>query len=152
MVLMLEYSGRTRPISLLLMPWLPALPDHQQTLHGLHMMNRSLYFVWKLFNYLCHLSVEGWQKVSVNTYVLSTKFSTPKVKRVYHKRIDVPSDVVLSHTLFSIWSLAVGLRRWTWAAVISGSPPLQMYWEGSLVSTTTNFTHKSTSCTCKMST
>ena len=61
------------------------------------------------------------------------------------------NDVMLPLPFFSIWSLAVGLRRWTWA-VISGSDPLWMDWGGLLVSTTTNFAHQSTSCTDKMST
>ena len=63
-------------------------------------------------------------------------------------RIDVSSDIMLPLPFFSIWGLAVGLKRWTWA-VISGSDPLWMDWGGWLVSTTTNFTYKSTSCTDK---
>ena len=54
-VLGLEYSGRTRSMRWLLMPWLLSSPGHYQPPYSLY---RSLLSMGNNFNYLRHLNVE----------------------------------------------------------------------------------------------
>ena len=58
-----NYLGLTRSISWLLMPWLLASPGHQQPWYWLHRIIRSLSFLRKEFNYLCHVNMEQWHKI-----------------------------------------------------------------------------------------
>ena len=53
-----SYLGLTRSISWLLMPWLLASPGHQQPWYGLCRIGRSLFYLRKGFNNLCHFNVE----------------------------------------------------------------------------------------------
>ena len=57
LVLKLEYSGITRSITWLLMPWLPVSPGHQQPWYWTCRINRSLCSVRKDVKHPCHLSV-----------------------------------------------------------------------------------------------
>ena len=54
-VLKPEYVGINRSIPGSLMPWLLALPGHQQQWHWLYKINRSLFSTKNDFNYPCHL-------------------------------------------------------------------------------------------------
>ena len=65
-----SYLGLTRSISWLLMSWLLASPGHQQPWYWLCRMGRSLSYLRKDFNHLCHINVEEWQKMWI--YVLSS--------------------------------------------------------------------------------
>ena len=58
----LSYPGLTRSVSWSLMPWLLALPGHQQPWYWLcrQGISRSLSYMRKNFNYLCCVSVEEW--------------------------------------------------------------------------------------------
>ena len=58
MVLRLEYSGKSRSIPWLMMPWLLALPGHRQPWHWLYKINRPLGSIRKDFNYLGYFNVE----------------------------------------------------------------------------------------------
>ena len=53
-----SYLGLTRSISWLLMPWLLSSPWHQQPWYCLCRIGRSLSYLRKDFNYLCHINVE----------------------------------------------------------------------------------------------
>ena len=59
-ILVPSYLGLTKSISWLLMPWLLASPGHQQQWYWLCKLSRSLSYMRKDFNYLCHISVEEW--------------------------------------------------------------------------------------------
>ena len=58
-----SYLGFTRSISWLLMPWLLSSPEHQQPWYWLCRIGRSLSYLRKDFNYLCHINVEKWHKI-----------------------------------------------------------------------------------------
>ena len=60
-----SYLGLTRSISLLLMPWLLASPGHQQPWYWLCRLDRSLSYLRKDFNDLCHINVEEWHKMYI---------------------------------------------------------------------------------------
>ena len=49
------YLGLTRSVSWLLMPWLLSSPGHQQPWYWLCGIGRSLSYLRKDFNYLCHI-------------------------------------------------------------------------------------------------
>ena len=55
--------GLTWSISWLLMTWLLASPGHQQPWYWLCRIGRSLSYLSKDFNYLCHANVEEWHKM-----------------------------------------------------------------------------------------
>ena len=74
LVMKLEYSGITRSMPWLLMPWLLALPCHLQQCYWLpHQINRSLSSTRKDFNYRCHFSFIKWQKMQIYFYVCPEK-------------------------------------------------------------------------------
>ena len=58
-----SYLSLTRSISWLLMPWLHSSPWHQQPWYWLSRIGRSLSYLKKDFNYLCHVNVEEWHKM-----------------------------------------------------------------------------------------
>ena len=74
-----SYLGLTRSISWLLMPWLLSSPGHQQPWCWLCRIGRSLSYLRKDFNYLCHIIVEEWHKMEINVFVPSEKFSMLRV-------------------------------------------------------------------------
>ena len=58
-----SYFGLTRSISWFLMPCLLASPGHQQPWYWLRRIGRSLSYLRKDFNYLCHINVVEWHKM-----------------------------------------------------------------------------------------
>ena len=60
-VLKTEYSGVTRSIPWLLMPWLLASPGHQKPCYWQCRKSGSLSCMRKDFNYLCHLNIEKFR-------------------------------------------------------------------------------------------
>ena len=62
LVLKLEHSGRSWSIPWLLMPWLLALPGHQQPWYWLNKINKSSTATRKDFYSLCHLNFARWKK------------------------------------------------------------------------------------------
>ena len=58
LVLKPEYSGMTRSIPWLLMPWLLASPCQQQPWYSISRLNWSLFSTKKYFNYLQHFIIE----------------------------------------------------------------------------------------------
>ena len=70
--------GLTRSISWLLMLWSLVSPGHQQSWYWCK-LGRSLSYMKKDFNYLCHVSVEEWQRLYVHIYVSTEKFSALRV-------------------------------------------------------------------------
>ena len=58
-----SYLGLTRSISWLLMSWLLVSPGHQQPWYWLCRMGRSLSFLMKDFNHLCHINMEERQNM-----------------------------------------------------------------------------------------
>ena len=58
-----SYLGLTRSIPWLLISWLLASPGHQQPWYWLRTMGRSLSYLRKDFNHLCHINVEERQKM-----------------------------------------------------------------------------------------
>ena len=71
-----SYLGLTRSVSWLLMPWLLALPGHQQPWYWLCKIGKSFSYTRKDFNNLWHVSVEEWNEMEIHVYVSSEKFST----------------------------------------------------------------------------
>ena len=63
-----SYLGLTRSISWLLKPWLLASPGHEQPWYWPYRMGKSLSYLRKDFNHLCHINVEEWHKMYM--YVL----------------------------------------------------------------------------------
>ena len=55
--------GFTRSISWLLMLWLLSLPGHQHPWYWPWWISKSLSYLRKNFNYLCHTNVEKWHKM-----------------------------------------------------------------------------------------
>ena len=53
-----SYLGLTRSLSWLLMPWLLTSPGHQQPWYWLCRIGKSLSYLWKDSNYMCHINVE----------------------------------------------------------------------------------------------
>ena len=76
----LSYLSLTRRISCLLMPWLLALPGHQQPWYWLCKISKSWSYTGKDFNYLWHVSVEEWHKMWIHVYVSFQQFSMLRVK------------------------------------------------------------------------
>ena len=64
-----SYLGLTRSLSLLLMSWLLASSGHQHPRYWPCRICRSLPYLRKDFNYLCHVDVEEWHKRQI--YVCS---------------------------------------------------------------------------------
>ena len=60
------------------MPWLLVLTGHQQPWYWLFEIGRSLSYMRKDFNYLCHVNVEQWHKMWIY-YCSSEKFSIQNV-------------------------------------------------------------------------
>ena len=54
----LSYPGLTQSISWLLIPWLLASHDHQQSWYCRRKLGRSLSYMRRGFNFVCHVSVE----------------------------------------------------------------------------------------------
>ena len=75
----LSYPALTRSISWLLMPWLLVSPGHQQLWYWLCKIGRSLSYMRKYFNNLCHTIVEEWQIVNI-CLCFCWKFSMWRVK------------------------------------------------------------------------
>ena len=71
-----SYLSLTRPISWLLMPWLLASPGHQHPWYWPCRIGRSLSYLRKDFNYLCHVILEEWHKMHIYVHAPSEKFST----------------------------------------------------------------------------
>ena len=55
-------------VSWLLMPWLLASPGHQHPWYWLCRIGKSLFYIRKDFNNLCHVSVEEWHKMWVYVF------------------------------------------------------------------------------------
>ena len=60
-----SYLCLIRSISWLLMSWLFASPGHQQPWYWLSRIGRSLSYLRKDFNYLCHINGEELHKMSI---------------------------------------------------------------------------------------
>ena len=60
------------------MPWLLVLTGHQQPWYWLFEIGRSLSYMRKDFNYLCHVNVEQWHKMWIY-FCSSEKFSIQNV-------------------------------------------------------------------------
>ena len=70
-----SYSGLTRSISWLLMPWLLTSPGHQQPWYWIYRICRSFSYLRKDFKYLCQTNVEKWHKMQMYVYVPCKQFS-----------------------------------------------------------------------------
>ena len=70
--------GSTRSISWLLMSRHLASPGHQQLWYWLCRIGKSLSYLRKDFNYLCHINVEEWHKMWI--YVLCSLWKAQHVK------------------------------------------------------------------------
>ena len=88
-----HYSGSTKSVSWLLMPWFPASPGHQHPWYWLCRMGNYLSHLRKDFNYLCYASVVEWHQLLIHFYVSHRKFSKQRVDcllqlpfKVHHKR------------------------------------------------------------------
>ena len=66
-----SYLLDSRSISWLLMPWLLASPGHQHPWYWPCRIGRSVPYLRKDFNYLCHINVEEWHKMWIYVYVPS---------------------------------------------------------------------------------
>ena len=79
-VLRLEYySKRTKSIPWLLMPWLLALPGHEQPWLWNCKINRSLLTMSKYWNHLHRLTIQKWQKMQIYFYTSACKGLTGKL-------------------------------------------------------------------------
>ena len=58
-----SYLGLTRSLSWLLLSWLLASPGHQRPRYWLCVMGKSLSYLRKDFNHLCHINVEERYKM-----------------------------------------------------------------------------------------
>ena len=113
-----SYLGLTRSISWLLMPWLLASPGHQQPWYWLYRMGRSLSYLRKDFNHLCHINVEEWHKCKYRFYVPSEKFSTWRVK-AFRIRLELFTAFILTRTFTDISHIVLGGARRTPSSIIA---------------------------------
>ena len=61
------------------MPWIIASPEHYRPGYWICIVGRSLAYMMKNFNYLCHANVEEWQNIQIHVYISSEKFSMQRV-------------------------------------------------------------------------
>ena len=91
----LSYLGLTRSISWLLKPWLLASPGHQQPWYWPCRMGKSLSYLRKGFNHLCHISVEEWHKM----YTVETLYST-----IYYDKYFIKLNIDKSTQNVALWT------------------------------------------------
>ena len=89
-VLKTEYSGMTRSISWLPMPWLLASPGHQQPwyMYWLCRINCSLSFRKRITTYSCHHIVEKLYKMKT---CFQNRFSSVRINSLW------PGDAIWRH-------------------------------------------------------
>ena len=66
------------------MPWLLASSGHQQPWYWLCRIGRSLCYLIKDFNYLCHINVEEWHKILIYVLCSPWKFRTQRVYKFHN--------------------------------------------------------------------
>ena len=81
------------------MPWLLPSPGHQQPWHWLYKINWALSSKKKGYQYLCHLSVDKWEKMQLYIFVFQkniqpTKFNDSTVES--EKFVNQRNSYVLS--------------------------------------------------------
>ena len=81
-----SYLSLTRSKSWLMMPWLLASPGHRQPWYWLFRIGRSMSYLRKDFNYLCHINVIEWHKMSIYVCAPSEKFSRKRVNSFSYRR------------------------------------------------------------------
>ena len=79
-----SYLSWTRSASWLLMPWLLASPGHQQPWYWLCITGRSLPYLRKDFNDLCHVNAEEWCKMWIYVYVPSENFLNKELRSKWY--------------------------------------------------------------------
>ena len=84
LVRQLEYSGITKPIQWLLMPWLIALPCHRNPWYGLYGITLSTSSPSYSFKTLCLMSVAKWWKTEICCHVSRSKFSSVRASSLNH--------------------------------------------------------------------
>ena len=93
----LSYPGLTVSISWLLMPWLLASPGHQHPWCWLCKLGKSLSYMRKDFNYLCHVIVEEWYKLHL--YI----FMSPLKNLAHQRLIKLTVFVVVCFVVVILW-------------------------------------------------
>ena len=78
-----SYIRLTMSASWWLIPWLLPSPGHQQPWYWLCKLGRSLSYMRKDFNYICHINEEEWHKIKIHVYTSSEKFKAHKELRAY---------------------------------------------------------------------